>query len=206
VAACAEAERVLLAGRYAADGSTDSRALLLELLADGDDTLYGGEGDDALFGQRGNDSLYGDDGEDLLSGGAGDDVLHGGEADDTLVGDDVHLDSAAAVFPNVTHGLLIDGATVVPMVSVEPGRDTNAVASVLAQVFGYQDAIPAQNSLALADGSVLVPFASVVTDFAHHLGQLRGNDELRGEGGDDTLVGDDQMVYARAVSFDAGSM
>jgi Ca2+-binding RTX toxin-like protein len=201
-----EADLVLLAGRYAADGSTDSRALLLELLADGDDTLYGGEGDDALFGQRGNDSLYGDDGEDLLSGGAGDDVLHGGEGDDTLVGDDVHLDSAAAVFPNVTHGLLIDGATVVPMVSVEPGRDTNAVASVLAHVFGYQDAIPAQNSLALADGSVLVPFASVVTDFAHHLGQLRGNDELRGEGGDDTLVGDDQMVYARAVTFDEESM
>jgi Ca2+-binding RTX toxin-like protein len=201
-----QADIVLLAGRYAADGSTDSRALLLELLADGDDTLIGGEGDDALFGQRGNDRLWGEDGADLLSGGAGDDILHGGEGDDTLVGDDVHIDSAAATFPNVTHGLLIDGAAVVPMVSVEPGRDTNAVASVLAHIFGYQDAIPAHNSLALADGSMLVPFASVVTDLAHHLDQLRGNDQLWGEGGNDTLVGDDQMVYARSLTFDAESM
>jgi Ca2+-binding RTX toxin-like protein len=205
-----DADLMLLAGRYLpdgskalnADGSWDSRALLLELVADGDDTLAGGEGDDALFGQRGNDSLTGGNGDDLLSGGAGDDELAGGEGNDTLVGDDVHLDSATATFPNVRHGLLLDGAAIVPMASVEPGRDTNAPASVLAHVF---ENMP-DNSVALADGSVLVPFASVVTDFAHHLGQLRGNDRLWGEGGDDTLVGDDQMVYARAVSFDAGSM
>jgi Ca2+-binding RTX toxin-like protein len=46
----------------------------------------------------------------------------------------------------------------------------------------------------------------VVTDFAHHLGQLPGNDALSGEGGDDTLVGDDQMVYAGALDFDADRM
>jgi Ca2+-binding RTX toxin-like protein len=205
-----DADLVLLAGRYLpdgskalnADGSWDSRALLLELVADGDDILAGGEGDDALFGQRGNDSLTGGNGDDLLSGGAGDDELAGGEGDDTLVGDDVHLDSATATFPNVRHGLLLDGAAIVPMMSVEPGRDTNAPASVLAHAF---ENMP-DNSVALADGSVLVPFASVVTDFAHHLGQLRGNDQLWGEGGDDTLVGDDQMAYARALGFDAGSM
>lgn len=160
----------------------------------------------SLAGEAGNDTLNGEAGNDTLQGGAGDDILHGGEGDDTLVGDDVHIDSVAATFPNVTHGLLVDGAVVVPMVSVEPGRDINAVPSVLAHVFGYQDAIPAQNSLALADGSVLVPFASVVTDFAQHLDQLRGNDQLWGEGGNDTLVGDEQMVYARALQFDTESM
>jgi Ca2+-binding RTX toxin-like protein len=98
-----DADLVLLAGRYLADGSKalhtdgswDSRALLLQLVADGDDRLYGGDGDDALFGQRGDDHLAGDNGDDLLSGGAGDDELAGGEGNDILVGDDVDLDSHA---------------------------------------------------------------------------------------------------------------
>jgi Ca2+-binding RTX toxin-like protein len=205
-----DADLVLLAGRYLADGSKalhadgswDSRALLLDLVADGDDSLYGGEGDDALFGQRGNDLLSGDNGDDLLSGGAGDDELAGGEGNDSLVGDDLHLDSAAAALPNVAHGLRLGDTTLVPMVSVEPGRDTNAFSSVLARLFGDAP----DDSLALGDGSVLAPLAAVVTGFAHHLGQLRGNDALRGEGGDDTLVGDDQMTYAGALAFDTERM
>ncbi len=205
-----DADLVLLAGRYLADGSKalhangswDSRALLLELVADGDDSLYGGDGDDALFGQRGNDFLAGENGDDMVSGGAGDDELTGGEGNDSLVGDDVHIDSAAATRPNVTHGLRLGDADLVPMVTLEPGRDANAFASVLSQLFADAPA----DSLALGDGSVLAPLASVVTDFARHLGQLRGNDSLAGEGGNDTLVGDDQMVHARALAFDAARM
>ena len=205
-----DADLVLLAGRYLADGSKalhangswDSRALLLELVADGDDSLYGGDGDDALFGQRGNDRLAGDNGDDLISGGAGDDELAGGEGNDSVVGDNVYIDSAAATRPNVAHGLLLGDTALVPMVSLEPGRDTNAFASVLSHLFADAPA----DRLALGDGSVLAPLASVVTDFARHLGQLRGNDSLSGEGGNDTLVGDDQIVYARALAFDAARM
>ncbi len=46
----------------------------------------------------------------------------------------------------------------------------------------------------------------MVTDFGHHLGQVRGNDILGGGEGDDTLIGDDQIVVARTLTFDAATM
>jgi Ca2+-binding RTX toxin-like protein len=128
VDALLSADRVLLVGRLNADGSTDSRALLLELVADGNDALSGGDGDDALFGQRGDDMLDGDAGDDLLSGGTGNDRAHGGSGDDTVVGDELYIDSAAAIVPNVSHGLLVDGTVVVPAVQTVPGATPNAVA------------------------------------------------------------------------------
>jgi surface adhesion protein len=44
-------------------------------LADGNDTLIGGNGDDILFGQGGNDILVGGKGNDILIGGAGADTF-----------------------------------------------------------------------------------------------------------------------------------
>ncbi|MFJ3484682.1 immunoglobulin-like domain-containing protein [Pseudomonas sp. NPDC090202] len=44
-------------------------------LADGNDTLLGGNGDDILFGQGGNDTLVGGKGNDILIGGAGADTF-----------------------------------------------------------------------------------------------------------------------------------
>ncbi len=93
VYALLDADVVLLVGRRNAAGSMDSRALLVELLADGNDTLSGGDGDDAMFGQRGNDTLQGDAGDDLLSGGAGNDKAYGGAGNDTVVGDELCVDS-----------------------------------------------------------------------------------------------------------------
>ena len=203
VNALRDADLVLLVGRSNADGSMDSRALLVELVADGDDALSGGDGDDALFGQRGNDILNGDAGSDLLSGGAGDDEAYGGTGDDTIVGDELYVDSTTGVAPNVSHGLLINGTVVVPTVQTIPGATLNAVASVLPYVFGYG----ANSLLPAADGGVaFLVYASVVTDFGHHLAQVRGNDILGGGDGNDTLVGDDQMVLARSLSFDNASM
>jgi len=216
-----EADVVLLAGVMNADGSTrmiapgeaESRAVLLDLVRDGDDTIHGGDGDDAVYGQRGDDTLWGDDGIDFIAGGAGDDTIHGGEGDDVLVGDDAYIDSADAALPNVTHGLLVvptetsvedrlgielgEGTTIVPMMTVEPANAIEGVASLLPHLFGYQGAIPAANSLMRDDGSALVPYASVVTDFAHHPGQLRGNDTLTGGAGNDTIVGDNQNGACR---------
>lgn len=203
VNALRDADLVLLVGRRGADGSMDSRALLVELVADGDDTLSGGDGDDALFGQRGDDILNGDAGSDLLSGGAGDDEAYGGSGDDTVVGDELYVDSAAATVPNVTHGLLIDGIVVVPTVQTVPGATPNAVASVLPYVFGYG----ANSLLPAADGgAAFLAYASVVTDVGHHLGQVRGSDILGGGDGDDTLVGDDQIIFARDLKFDTVTM
>ena len=54
---------------------------------DGDDRLYGGDGDDTLIGGEGRDTLYGDANDDTLTGGDGNDTLWGGEDNDELYGD-----------------------------------------------------------------------------------------------------------------------
>jgi len=47
---------------------------------------------------------------------------------------------------------------------------------------------------------------ALITDFTHHLDLLPGNDNLFGGAGDDVLVGDDLVLSAPQVSFDAASM
>jgi len=230
VDALLNADVTLLTGVYNADGSKryepsgtpENRALLLNLIADGNDVMSGGDGNDAMYGQRGNDTLSGDAGNDFLSGGLGNDSLSGGDGNDTLVGDQAIVDSDWPAVPNVMHGYLVvrsagsvDGAigidpgalgtTIVPMVSVVPGRETNAVSQMLPHIFGY-GMVPDGNQLNASDGGYLVPFASVVTDWSHHAALLSGNDALSGGAGDDTLVGDDLVANARTVVFDAGTM
>jgi Ca2+-binding RTX toxin-like protein len=230
VDALLQSDVTLLAGAYNgdgskrlnADGSWDSRALLLNLIADGDDTIHGGGGDDAIFGQGGDDSLFGEGGVDFVSGGAGHDVLDGGDAGDMLVGDEARVDVAGGDAPNVVQGLMLvptedsqeealgielgePGSLIVPMLQIVPGREVNAVEAVLAHLFGVPGGI-ADNRLATSDGGAFVPYASVVTDFTHHLGQVRGNDALAGGEGDDTLVGDDLMVVERSYEFDVPGM
>jgi Ca2+-binding RTX toxin-like protein len=202
VYALRNAELVLLVARRNADGSTDSRALLVDLAADGNDALSGGDGDDALFGGRGDDTLNGDAGSDLLSGGTGNDKAYGGDGDDTVVGDDLFVDSPASAVANVTHGLLINGTVVVPAVQSVPGSTPAALTSVLPYVFNYGF----NSLLSLGSGSPFVAYASVVTDFGRHLGQVHGNDVLGGGNGNDTLVGDDQLIFARSLAFDSTTM
>jgi Ca2+-binding RTX toxin-like protein len=228
VNALIDTDLVLLSGVYNADGSRrmvagawDTRALLLELVRDGDDLLAGGEGDDALYGQMGNDTLSGEDGSDFLAGGTGNDVLDGGEADDTLVGDDASIQNRQPAMPNVTRGLRLvsapgsvesalgitlpaDGTVIVPPIEVVPGRDIDAATGVLPHLTGANPMIPADNALpATAAGLRIVPYVSVVTDFVNHLDQLAGNDVLRGGHGNDVLVGDHLLVSAPSVVFDA---
>ena len=69
---------------HQANASNTFDATKYPLLADGNDTLLGGNGDDILFGQGGNDTLYGGNGNDLLIGGKGNDILYGGAGADTF--------------------------------------------------------------------------------------------------------------------------
>ena len=225
-----EADIVLLAGAVKADdtrnllasGDWDARALLLELLRDGNDTLHGGDGDDAVYGQMGNDVLAGDAGNDMLSGGTGNDTVAGGEGDDTAVGDDVIIDGDGLTVPNVTHGLLVGaaagsqevtlgivlgagGSVIVPAVEVVLGRDVNAGSTALAQVIGYNPMIPVNNALVTTSGLRLVPTVSLVPDYGNHLDQLAGNDIVSGGNGNDLLVGDDLVISAPTVTFDAAA-
>ena len=200
-----------------ADGTWDTRALLLSLVDDGDDELVGGNGSDALYGQRGNDKLSGEAGDDFLAGGTGNDVVDGGIGNDTLVGDEALIDSSNPMAPNVAQGFLVmpvagdlvipvHGKIIVPMLAVTPGREVNAAASVLPHLFAYNPAIPVDNSLHTVTGERVVVYASVITDIAHHLNLLNGNDRLTGGDGNDTLVGDDMVVIASTVTFDARAM
>jgi Ca2+-binding RTX toxin-like protein len=199
-----------------ADGSSDSRALLLERIADGDDTIYGGEGDDAIFGQGGDDLLFGEGGADLLSGGAGDDALDGGSGDDAMVGDQALVDVAGADTLDVVQGLWVvhtdasaeaalgielgeSGTTVVPALQIIPGREVDVESIALARLLGDQAAFAADNRLATSDGGSLLTYSSVVTE-------VGGNDTLAGGEGDDTLVGDDLRVLERSFEFDAARM
>jgi Ca2+-binding RTX toxin-like protein len=51
------------------------------------------------------------------------------------------------------------------------------------------------------DGTYLVPFTSIITDVAHHLDLLAGNDKLFGGAGDDKLVGDNAVVFSPSVTI-----
>ncbi len=57
-----------------------------EMIAVGDDFVYGGDSDDVLYGDTGNDVLSGGKDNDYLDGGEGNNYLDGGEDNDTLCG------------------------------------------------------------------------------------------------------------------------
>jgi len=204
------------------DRSDDDRLILLNLIRDGNDVMHGGDGNDAMFGQLGNDTIMGDAGNDFISGGTGNDSLDGGDGSDTVVGDDAFIDSTNPAVPNVTHGYLVIhtatstdaaaglnlgmlGTTIVPMVPVEPGREISAASMALPDVLGYTDTLPADDSLHTTTGMRVVPYASVIVDYGHHLDLLHGDDTISaGTGtGNDTLVGDDMIVLSPTVTFDA---
>jgi Ca2+-binding RTX toxin-like protein len=223
------ADLVLLTGAYNADGSRhltpkawgcqqwETGLLLISLLSDGPDVLDGGAGDDALFGGRGDDRLSGGAGRDYLVGNAGNDCLDGGDDDDTLVGDEATHVASSSALPNVLHGLHLIaaangngpvgdvvlgdlGTTIVPILSVVPGQDFDPVAGVLTHAGHDLSVIPAPNALTRLDGSRLVPLASIVSDVRHHLDLVAGNDNLFGGAGNDTLVGDNLVVFAPSVT------
>jgi Ca2+-binding RTX toxin-like protein len=216
------ADLLLLTGVYNSDGSLhllplewDTELLLLSLIPDGNDVLYGGDGDDALFGQRGNDTITGGAGSDLLVGGVGDDWLDGGDGNDWLVGDHVSILTEDGAFPNVANAVQIlpggvetaagisltwQGTTLLPFTTVVPGHDVDPAQGLLAQLHGIPGA-PTDNALHRVDGTRLVPFATVVPGFAGHLGLVAGNDTLFGGAGDDVLTGDNATVVAPRLVF-----
>jgi Ca2+-binding RTX toxin-like protein len=196
----------------------DTEILLITLVPHGNDTLLGGAGDDALYGGRGDDTLRGEAGRDFLEGDLGHDLLDGGDGDDQLVGDRATVLSPDGQVPNVVHALsLIDGpgsvadaagvvlntagTTILPMVAVTPGHDVDPLPGLLATLTANA-LVPGANALARADGSRLVPFATLVPAVQGHLGLVAGNDTLLGGNGDDTLVGDDATVLVTALTLE----
>jgi serralysin len=134
----------------------------------GADSLTGTSGIDVLNGNGGNDSLVGLAGADVLNGGAGNDVLDGGDGDDVLNGGsgglgDTATYATASAGVNVNLGVL--------------GLQ-NTVGSGFDSLTGIEHLIGSAFTDELRGDAA----ANQLTD------TLGGNDFLRGEAGNDTLL------------------
>lgn len=67
-----------------------------DLIASGNDTIFGGDGNDKLYGQGLQDEIYGDFGDDYIEGGADNDKINGGDGNDVLYGDDIENNSGVS--------------------------------------------------------------------------------------------------------------
>ncbi len=206
-----QADMVVLAGNYEADGSRalqpDNDAwrtslLLLEFEPAGHDTILGDDGDDVLIGQRGNDNL---------SGNAGNDSVFG----DGLS----NLSPMQTDLPHVFNGIRLAGLTapqhtlptadscgwafMTPATLYPEVMDMNSAfdidfssANTLPDV---TDAVLNQvgaGPLTLPDGTSISPMLAIVPDVVGHESVLPGNDTIDGGDGDDLLVGDNGSVFS----------
>ena len=134
----------------------------------GADSLTGTSGIDVLNGNGGNDSLVGLAGADVLTGGAGNDVLDGGEGDDVLNGGSGGLGDTAS-YATASAGVNVNLATLGLQNTGGSGFDSlTGIEHVRGSAFTDE---------LRGDG-----FANQLTD------TLGGNDFLRGEAGNDTLL------------------
>ncbi|MDH6170898.1 Ca2+-binding RTX toxin-like protein [Variovorax boronicumulans] len=201
----------------------------------GDDHLDGGEGDDRLFGDEGNDTLIGGAGTDLLSGGAGDDVyvFAAGDSPRNAKGESETLDDNEG-----SNEVILQGAQSGTLVVRTDGKgalvlDTSPIDRI-AVVGGASNS----NNIYQLDDGTSYTYSSLVGNFApgamrtsdsagreHVLGGKtdedlgastagailsggRGNDTLRGSGGDTTFLyglGDGTDTIAASIWSSAPS-
>jgi hypothetical protein len=138
---------------------------------EGDQILHGGPGDDTVSGLAGADHVYGDEGDDLVSGDgykqASPDVIDGGPGVDAIDSEWVESEQRATAPVNVTlDGVADDG---------RPGERDNVVGVERLKVH----AGGTFNGTDAADDYEIEP------------GQFRTPATVRGHGGNDRLVGDD---------------
>lgn len=151
----------------------------------GDDLLSGGAGDDILLGGSGNDTLDGGLGDDLLVGGAGNDLLRGGDGDDELIG-------------SAGKDTLLGGAGDDILVGLDfpDTLDTNTMNDVLGDMFaeyGVEDLGAEANAelVATFGASANGAWPTVVGEiFSTAPAAADTGDVLRGEQGNDLLIGD----------------
>ena len=166
----------------------------------GNDTIDAGDDDDSyLDGGPGNDTIDGGNGADYMAGSEGNDTLHGGIGDDSIEGDDgddTYLAESAADGAD-TFDDYGDGGTDTMDYSARGAAglaidndddfDDGAVALSAEDGIGNLDEIA-------SDIEVLIGGAGA--DTLAGVGQLAngGPNVLRGNGGDDNLVGTDGTV------------
>ena len=178
------------------NGAWDTDVLMLDLVDRNNDTVTGGTGEDWIFGQR------------------GDDTLKGGGDNDHIFGDNA-INSVAQYtdIPKIVHtyrligdsvdGILVDEDGVVittPVMQMPEEWELNnpyRLPDVHSTVWGQRvTEISEADRLQRDDGSAAQPYAAVISDVAHHIDVLPGNDVIGGDGGDDFIVADDARVIS----------
>jgi Ca2+-binding RTX toxin-like protein len=192
-----------------ANGGATTQIQAIELFADGNDMMSGGNGDDSMFGQRGNDGMSGDAGNDYLEGNAGNDAMNGGIDDDFIVGDNTNnIEPFITEVPTVKHGYHIIqqaaglnfllgsyGTILTPSLTLTP-RMTYGLVPMLTlspQVILDGSAIPIA-PLRTTD-QTFQSLAAIIPDLSNHLDLVEGNDLINGGAGKDTIVGDNYAGF-----------
>ncbi len=159
---------------------------------DGNDILSGGSGHDVLNGDKGNDTLNGNDGNDTLNGGVGSDAMVGG------LGDDVYYIDELTDVITETHDQGIDlvnisiatvGGTYFLAANVENATLVNAVT--------YNLTGNGLNNQLIGNEAANVLKGGGGDDFLVG-GEGAGKDSLYGGDGNDTLVGEGDVLVGEA--------
>jgi Ca2+-binding RTX toxin-like protein len=140
---------------------------------DGNQVLHGGPGDDVLDGGAGNDQVFGEDGNDALTGdmykAQGSDLIDGGAGEDAIESDWAESQTTATAPISLTlDGIANDG---------RPGENDNVVSVERFKVYV---------------GGTFVGTDTADT-FEIEPGQLRTPATVNGRGGNDRLIGDDDV-------------
>lgn len=126
--------------------------------------LLGNQRDNSLFGEGGKDRLYGGNGSDLLHGGEDNDRLRGGKGNDTLEG-------------GTGNNVLIGGSGIDTLV-VEAIEQTIELSNTSVSGDGFDQIQGIENAVLKGNEADNLLDAS----------QFKGSSEIRGNGGDDTLI------------------
>jgi Ca2+-binding RTX toxin-like protein len=177
-------------------GAWDTDLLLIDLVDSSNDSISGGEGDDIIFGQRGDDSLLGGGGNDILFGDGVTNVV----PFSTNIPQVMNVLRLITIAPDAGVNVILQagGSLIVPNITLRADEYdfvTPSMTYVPNQNPAF-DAIASKDTLSRTDGSVFVPYISLIPDVVHHASFMSGNDYLDGGSGSDVIVGDDMTIYA----------
>ncbi len=201
-AAIADADLILLAGEFNADGSQvlspsgawETQALLLSLVPDGNNNITVGSGNDVIIGQGDNNTITAQGGNDIIFGNGASNTAPVSSDIPSIV-NAVSIVGAPADLPIV---IPVGGQLVVPTVNLLPSAlTTNTPQLAMAPPgFGTLGNLAQGGTLALASGADLEVFASVVPSVLNGSPALPGSNVINGGSGNDTIFGNYGQIAA----------
>jgi Ca2+-binding RTX toxin-like protein len=158
---------------------------------EGPDTLYGGNGDDIVDGGSGTDKMLGENGDDILMGGIGGGVTQGDS--DELIGDAQGVDDGFDLADYSNSSIRLDVAADLTKQNLVAAPGTahgfqpfNDLYTGINGLVGskFDDTLIGDDAVDAVD-----PVAGTPISFSNWLVGGSGSDTLRGNGGNDVIVG-----------------